>query len=565
MKKIIVNFAKKTFFILRKTFVEIIRKRGLKDPYFLASIAIGVLLALPGFKWGEYDCLNLDRLAFKNIFSGERRPFEPSSYVKPPFYTYMNHFVARVPAMALANACFFKERQERYEIFLRLRTSFARCLNMVFFALCTTVIFILARAFYSLFAARAAALLFASSCGFIPYQVFLTTDLAVVSMMLASFVFAVKILRNPNMANSVAAGLLAGLACATKYNGLAVAAALPLAHIIAGLNGNLILKALRRKSAWVCGFCVPLGFILGNPYALIDWPKFKSDFLYNYTVTPVYAGFSNETGYLKFFHSFNEIFGLPGAWLLLLCFISGFFWLLFNYKKTSAWMLWLLAGSVLFIYTYKIGAFPRMETRFVLPAAPFALILAIAGIEAFRKIKLLFMPVLAAVVAFNLICGFYIGGLFAEDPRNVAIDYYKKYLNNGFIMEYSESLPKPEALKVKGTSLKMRSGLERAKLFEKMFQDDQGMLTMVRNKENQIKPEWFSMEERKKRGTDFVIWSSIDLEGIVRNQYDELFDESNGYKKIYDESSPKVPDWVYPKYTEFLRNRTTIWIQNWKS
>ena len=563
--QIIENFSKKTFVIICDILAKLIRKRGLKDPYFLASIAIGIFLAIPGFTWGEYDCLNLDRMAFKNIFSGERRPFEPSSYVKPPFYTYMSHFLARVPAMTFANACFFKEKQERYEIFLRLRTSFARCLNMIFFALCTTAIFILARAFYSLFAARAAALLFASSCGFIPYQVFLTTDLAVVFMMLASFVFAVKILRNPSMANSIIAGLLAGLACATKYNGLAVAAALPLAHLLAGGNGNLILKAIKRKSAWVCGLCVPLGFILGNPYAVIDWPKFKSDFFYNYTVTPVYSGFSNGAGYLKFFHSFYEIFGFLGVWLVLLCLTSGIFWLLLNYRKTSAWMLWLLAALVLFLYTYKIGAFPRMETRFVLPAAPFALILAIPGIEAFRKIKLVFLPGLAAVVVFNFISGFYIGRLFFEDPRNVAIDYYKKHLRQGFIMEYSESLPKPEALKVQGTSLKMRSGLERAKLFEIMFQDDQGMLTMVRNKENQIKPEWFSMNERKKRGTDFVIWSSIDLEEVVRQHYNDLFDESNGYKKIYDESSPKVPDWVYPKYTEFLRNRTTIWIENWKS
>ena len=72
------------------------------------------------------------------------------------------------------------------------------------------------------------------------------------------------------------------------------------------------------------------------------------------------------------------------------------------------------------------------------------------------------------------------------------------------------------------------------------------------------------MEERKKRGTDFVIWSSIDIEGIVRPHYEALFDESNGYKVIYDTSSPEVPDWVYPKYTEFLRNRTTIWVENWK-
>jgi hypothetical protein len=141
-----------------------------------------------------------------------------------------------------------------------------------------------------------------------------------------------------------------------------------------------------------------------------------------------------------------------------------------------------------------------METRFVLPAAPFALILAFAGFEAFRKIKVAFLPAWTAIIVFNLISGFYIGRLFAEDPRNVAIDFYKKYLKQGFVMEYSESLPKPEALDVKGISLKMRMGLERVVKFEEMFQSDQAMLLKVRNKENQIKPDWFSIDERKKKG-----------------------------------------------------------------
>jgi hypothetical protein len=168
-------------------------------------------------------------------------------------------------------------------------------------------------------------------------------------------------------------------------------------------------------------------------------------------------------------------------------------------------------------------------------------------------------------VAFNLVCGFYVCRLFAEDPRNVAIDYYKKHLKEGFVMEYSESLPKPEALSVKGKCLKMQMGLERVEKFREMFKKDANLLSMVGKKENQVEADWFSIDERKKRGTDFVIWSTIDLEGIIRTHYDALFDESNGYEKIYDASSPATPDWVYPKYTEFLRNRTTIWMENWKS
>jgi len=544
---------------------NLIKKYGLKDPVLIASLAIGLLFAIPGFNWGKYDCLNLDRMAFRGIFSDNRKPYEPSSYVKPPFYTYINHFTAVLPAKFFRNIYFFGQKNEQAELFLRLRTSFSRSLNIAFFALCTAAVFVLARSVYSLWTARIAALLFATSCGFIPYQVFLTTDLAVVFMMLGSFLFAAKIISNPNMSNSIAAGLLAGLACATKYNGLAVAAALPLAHILAGGGGNRLIKAFNRKSAWICGLCVPLGFVIGNPYAIIDWPKFKSDFIYNYTVTPVYSGFSSGTGYAKFFQSFYEIFGVPGTWLIFACCFTGIIWLVRNRRNKAAINIWLLAFAVFAVYAYKIGSFPRIETRFVIPAAPFAIIMALSGIEAYRHFKIVFAPIIAGIVAFNLLCGFYVCRLFAEDPRNVAIEYYKKHLKEGFVMEYSESLPKPEALNVKGKCMKMQMGLERIEKFREMFKKDETLLSMVEKKENQAGADWFSMDERKKRGTDFIIWSTIDLEGIIRNHYEALFDESNGYKKIYDASSPSTPDWVYPKHTEFIRNRTTIWIENWKS
>lgn len=96
-------------------------------------------------------------------------------------------------------------------------------------------------------------------------------------------------------------------------------------------------------------------------------------------------------------------------------------------------------------------------------------------------------------------------------------------------------------------------------MFDKMFANDPEMSAAVKKKEAQVTPDWFSVENRKARNTDFVIWCTIDLEGIVRRHYDALFNESSGYRVVYDAYSPKQPDWVYPKRTEFTRNRTTIW------
>jgi hypothetical protein len=543
-----------------ETCLSLIQKHGLRDKFLIAALALGFLSGVQGFNWGHYDCLNLDKMAFQNIFSRERLPFQPSSYVKPPFYTYLNHFVARIPAMTISSVFFWKKSHERYGIFLRVRLWIARTVNLLMFAGCTTAIFILVRRYFSLQSARVSALLFATSAGFVPYQIFLTTDLAVVFMMMASFLFAVKIINNPSMSNSVTAGLLAGLACATKYNGLAVAIALPLAHLMACRNGNPFFSALKRKSAWICGLCVPLGFVLGNPYAIFDWSKFKADFIYNYTVTPVYSGATSGTGYDKFFRSFYEIYGVPASYLLLAAALIGLVILFLpRLRSKGAWQLWVLAAAVFALYTYKIGAFPRMETRFVLPAAPFALILASLGFIPLFRAKILFVPILALILGYNIACSWWTGRLFVQDPRNYVPEFARKNLQNGGIVEWSKSNPKLEALPVKSTVHQIKTGLERAAMFDQMFADNSEMLAAVKKKEVQVTPEWFSVESRKDRNTDFVIWCTIDLEGIVRHHYDALFDESSGYRVVYDAHSPKQPEWVYPKRTEFTRNRTTIW------
>ena len=543
-----------------KTCRALIQNHGLRDKFLIAALALGFFSGLQGFNWGHFDCLNLDKMAFQNIFSRERPPFQPSSYLKPPFYTYTNHFVARIPAMTISSVFFWKKSYERYGIFLRVRLWIARTLNLLMFAGCTTAIFILVRRFFSLQSARVSALLFATSAGFVPYQIFLTTDLAVVFMMMAAFLFAVKIINNPSMSNSVAAGLLAGLACATKYNGLAVAIALPLAHLMACREGNPFLAALKRKSAWICGLCVPFGFVLGNPYAIFDWSRFKSDFIYNYTVTPVYSGATSGTGYDKFLRSFYEIYGAPASYLLLVAALIGLVVLFLpRLRGSRAWQLWVLAAAVFALYTYKIGAFPRMETRFVLPATPFALILASLGFIPLLRAKILFVPILALILGYNIACSWWTGRLFVADPRNYVPEFARNNLQNGGIVEWSKSNPKLEALPVKITKHEIKTGLERAAMFDKMFADDASMHAAVKKKEVKITPDWFSAENRKARKTDYVIWCTIDLEGIVRQHYEALFDQSSGYRVVYDAHSPKQPAWVYPKRTEFTRNRTTIW------
>ena len=539
--------------------IPITDRLGLRDKWLLLAVVLGFALGVQGLGWGRYDCLNVDAMAFRNIFSKSRPPMHPGEFLKPPFYTYVNHFAARLPATAISASAFWMGQKERNEFYFLLRLFLARSLNLALFAGAVALIFAVVRKYFDLAAARVAALLFATSAGFVPYQIFLTTDLALVFMMLTSFACACVIARRPTMGISVAAGLLAGLATATKYNGLSVAIALPLAHLL-GSRGNPLLACLKRPAAWICGLAVPIGFLIGNPYAVLDWPKFHSDFFYNYTTTPVYGGQTAGTGYAAFFQTFPEIIGWPAMIIVILGVFAGILGLATSLRRTDAWKLSLLALAVFVLYTWKIGSFPRMTTRFVLPMAPFLLIIAATGFGVLARAKWIFVPALIVTIAYNLVCGWWVGELFRGDPRMRLLDVVRGQIVGHAVVEVSKSIPGISLMPGRDIrTVRMPGAIERGMLFDKMFADNDEMRKLSGKWKSSDGPEWFSKENREKRGSGWIIWSSNDVEKIVSAEYLALFDRASGFEVIFDGASPVRPRWAYPHQPDFIENRATVW------
>lgn len=529
------------------------------DKWLLLALVFGFALGGQGMGWGHYDCLNVDAMAFRNITSKKRPLLHPGEFLKPPFYTYINHFAARLPATGISALFFWKGEKERSALYFQIRLFLARLLNLALFAALVTMVYATVRMYFDPAAARVAALLLATSAGFVCYQIFLTTDLALVFMMMTSFVCSCVIARKPEMGISVAAGLLAGLATATKYNGLAVAAALPVAHLL-GSRGNPVMACLKRPAAWLCGLAVPVGFVIGNPYAVLDWPKFSSDFFYNYTTTPVYGGKIEGTGYASFFRAFPEILGWPGTILVLCGLVTGLLALIPSLKRNDAWKLGVLALAVFLIYTWKIGEFPRMTTRFVLPMAPFVLILAAAGLGILTRMKWLFLPVLAGVLAYNLVCGWWMGEMFRKDPRMELLAVVHDQITGETLVEVSKSIPSISVMPGRDIrTVKMPGAIERGQQFDKIFADDEKMQKLSMRWKSKDGPEWFTKEHRAKRNPGWIIWCSNDVEKLVSGEYRALFDPASGYQVVFDASSPARPWWVYPRQPDFIENRTTVW------
>jgi hypothetical protein len=111
---------------------------------------------------------------------------------------------------------------------------------------------------------------------------FATVDVTATALVTAALVAALFYVRRPSLVVAVAAGLLSGLAAATRYNAVLVILA-PLAAVwIADSAASE--KRTRRwarchLSLYILGACC-VGFLIGCPGALLNWHKFTHDLLF---------------------------------------------------------------------------------------------------------------------------------------------------------------------------------------------------------------------------------------------------------------------------------------------
>ena len=108
-------------------------------------------------------------------------------------------------------------------------------------------------------------------------------------------------------------------------------------------------------------------------------------------------------------------------------------------------------------------------------------------------------------------------------------------------------------------TVKMPGAIERGAQFDRMFADNEEMRKLSYKWKSADGPEWFTREARAKRGPGWIIWSSNDVEKIVRPEYLALFDPASGYEVVFDGASPVRPRWAYPYQPDFIENRATVW------
>jgi hypothetical protein len=238
-------------------------------------------------------------------------------------------------------------------------------------ALTVALVYVLGRESYSRRAGAVGALLLAGTFLHARDAHFAVSDVPATALVTASLLFSVRVVRDGRRRDYVLAGLLAGLAAATKYSGGVVLVSLLAAHFLSDSTRALSWRRrlLDRRLIAAALVCVA-GFLIAVPYAVLDWPAFFEDI--SLLVERGQTGFKGlqlapDVGWIFYAKSLWWGMGPP----LLIASIAGVLLALVRHRRVD--IVLVIFPIVLYVW---MGRQLLMFARFMLPAVPVLVLLA---------------------------------------------------------------------------------------------------------------------------------------------------------------------------------------------
>lgn len=553
------------FFSNLRRNLTLLQKSAPLDKTLLAILTVVLLLGIYGSNWGRVESWHPDQMAFDPVFQEGHAPFNPARFRKPPFYIYTNLFLSTGPAGVAKRIGFPVADVDA------VRLVWSHTLNaFMFVGACLALYFLIFHAF-GLVTARVLVAIFGTSAGFLVFTHFLTPEIEVTLWMLVAFYFSYRILSKPDLRTYVLAGVFTGVATATKYNGLGIGISIVVAHLLVHRR-NLLADwrlVILSRNLYAGLVSVVLAFIVCNPYSVLDYRTFAADFLYNYTVTPVFDSNADGSSYGEALLLSSEIFGYPTALFVLISSLLSLYYLATRKLDLHHQDLLILIFATFGVYYLKFGGFAFMQTRFVMPI--YSLLLITGGFLVRRLTPRAAYALAAPFVLYGVVCSAYVGYRLSEDPRMHAQTWAMKNLRQNATMEITPYAP--NFSKLKGSSVSVTGSptiTGRTTFFAPLFAGNAEMTQRMHELEGDRNLSWYSCDEFLRRRPDYVVIDSLYyqrfLERISERQifphitrhFEKLLNGGYPYRIVFDENMQPPPWWVYPQTIDFLENRVTI-------
>lgn len=343
---------------------------------------------------------------------------------------------------------------------------------------------------------------------------FATLDSSLTFWVLLSFLFSLKIVRTGNVKYYLLSGFLAGLATSTKYNGAFVTFSIFASHIsYIVINNRKRIEILYSNKLLYSALALIGGFLLGTPYALLDYKTFFST---EPAIGALWQLSRQSTAFMERYLNFSlmeknirsNLFMSLSPFVLLFFFYGSLSLFTKNFKLKYLPLLIFGIG-----YLYYVSMFPVFYAQYFNPLYPFIAIISAWGVCQFTTdfnlkkvvfyLLLIFMftPMILRVSDMMRV-------YLTDDNRIRAYSWIKQNVRAGETVALAGS----EKLEVEDISEDGLSGYVATSLMKEI------------NDIGKHKTESAIIQELVNRKVFYVVASDFDLQEQIENPYEPGFE-----------------------------------------
>ncbi len=289
------------------------------------------------------------------------------------FYNYGLFHQYLVAVVVLAADFFLGRMSEPAWVTLARMHLDARLVTVTFGVATVPVVFLLGRSLYG----RATGLLAAAFVAVAPLHAvqshYATVDVPLAFWVTLSLLFAAQILHSRELKWYILAGIAAGLAAGTKYNGIVVLLGVLGAHVATAGEAGFIrrLKALWSRQVAIAVAAAVVTFAVTNIYCFIDFGEFLGALMFEAHHMRTGDGpvaLYTPVGWI--FHVTDSLrYGL--GWPIWVAALAGVVWAMLHQEKGD----WLVLAYLVPFYLL-VGSWKVRYMRYMMPFVPILAILA---------------------------------------------------------------------------------------------------------------------------------------------------------------------------------------------
>lgn len=395
----------------------------------------GIGFGLPGLYHPDEQKIVSTALAFG---TGD---LNPHFFRYPSFYMYIQFFVYGVYyILGKATGAFTSTYDFAYQFASDPSSIYliGRSITAIFGVGLIALTFLIGRRLLKNSTAMIAALFVACSLLMVQDSHFVTTDISVAFWITLSTLFAIIYLNNGRMHFLIPAAIFCGLAASTKYNGGLCIITVLLSTFLSPSSGErTLVQRLFGGRMFLAISLSAFGFILGTPYALIDFASFWKGLSFELSHTSFgHLGFAHERIGWWFHFRQSLVHGI--GWPIAIIGMGGLLVSIFRPKSP----LFLCAPFAL-LYFLMIGFSNTLFQRYAIPIIPFVALFAAWMLESGNEY--LFRSTRVRLTATGIMIFFFILPNFVriiyhdhlltkEDTRTLCADWIVKNVPAGSVV-----------------------------------------------------------------------------------------------------------------------------------